>query len=520
MSTQDYKVIITQRRAEADIKLRHMMAKHYALGNDANNIDTWWEEREIENELGQKVKYRHLESPPSYCSNYIYHFLPLILNSDITDIRRLLDDEFIGDKVDQDYIKDLLTYAEDLGLATEGAVVIVGGGIATYDAPGPGEHCDFKGIASSNIFRGGKGFNRRAQIVREWCQDKADVKVSMQAQDNILQNRRLEALAHEQKMVNEYQVRDENGRNIDTWSDIREVTDDDGKQRLFFHQDQPKPHSELYIGYFVRTILDHDLEDITPWLNREFNQDSIDKKYVDSLLDRLEKLEMNVEGTMLLNESGELISYPAANPSTSEFIYAKNYSRMVSSHISYGGKKFIRRAQIIRIWCRVGSSTANEIFPKENVPTINNTVIVAPEETPVSKKQPHDPRNADELLEKYLIEFSTAECDELAEAVLLNPPAPTKRKKIVLPYESKQGAKNMIYAIADTLDHPSVGILKDGKKIDFIKALGRRLGFPSNKPERDADALSYKFAADESRKCLDALLKDRTKKESVFQNTQ
>jgi hypothetical protein len=123
-----------------------------------------------------------------------------------------------------------------------------------------------------------------------------------------------------------------------------------------------------------------------------------------------------------------------------------------------------------------------------------------------------DPRDASEELEIYLSEFSTVGCDELAEAVGLSPPAPTQRKNRVLPYRPRRGAKTKIYAIADVLDDPEFDRVRPGQKTEFIKALGRRLGFPSEKPERNSGSVSYDSARETARKRLKALIEEGNKR--------
>lgn len=133
----------------------------------------------------RRIKAFQLNEKP-YSPDYICYFLSLILNCPITDIRSALDYEFVGDKVDRDYINDLLTDAEDLGLATEGVVIIAGeGGILVYNPPEPGERLRFEGIATSSIFHGGEGFNRRAQVVRSWCQDMVGVELQIAETDSL-----------------------------------------------------------------------------------------------------------------------------------------------------------------------------------------------------------------------------------------------------------------------------------------------------------------------------------------------
>lgn len=508
MTSQDYTLTRQQRESNAEAHYYEARRKYAALGKNADDISTWWEWREHHGS-----RYAHHDYPKPYCGEYFGHFIRSVMGSRFVDLKPWLHKEFVGDEVDRDYLEGLLDYAEQThGLHQDGAMLILrNGDEVSYDPLPLGQvHPHPDGVASSNVIWGGEEFRRRAIIIREWCRSKADSETSTKAQHILLHRRQLEALAHEQEMAEKYSINDESGRNIAAWSGEKEVIGADGKPHLLFYQDKPKPHSSLYIGYFLNYIQQQDLEDITPWLNREFNNDAVDKKYVNSLLIELETLGMDVEGTTIVQQGEELVSYPP-NPVGEAYSYAENFRRIVHDNISYGGIKFVRRAQTIREWCRLnGGDTTSTLAIESSIAASSDST---PDRSKPDKKSKPDPRDASETLETYLSEFTTAGCDDLAASVGLYPPASSRRKPTVLNYHPVQGAKTMLYAIADALEVNDK--LVPGQKIAFIRALGRRLGFPVEKPAQNSGTDSYKNAFKQAKARLEEFDKDGMKRQNA-----
>jgi hypothetical protein len=173
MTPQEYNDTRYQRWADSWAHDREMSAKYLAMGKNPDDISSWWEKREEVKE-GKTNSYYHHDYPKPYSDLYLRRFLNLIVRHNFTDIKPSLYREFVGDKVDRDYIEALLVDAEDLGLSTDEAVVIVDeSGETCYPPPSPFEFYNFMEVPTSNIFYGGNSFQRRASLVREWCQEMA-----------------------------------------------------------------------------------------------------------------------------------------------------------------------------------------------------------------------------------------------------------------------------------------------------------------------------------------------------------
>lgn len=463
MTSQDYTVTRQQRESNAEAHYYETHRKYAALGKNADDINSWWEWREHHGS-----RYAHHEYPKPYCGEYFGHFIRSVMGSRFVDLKPWLNKEFVGDEVDRDYLEGLLDYAEQThGLHQDRAMLVLrNGDEVSYDPLPLGQaHRQPDGVASSNVIRGGEEFRRRAAIIRAWCRSKADTETATKAQHILLHRRQLEALAHEQEMTEKHSVYDESGCNIGAgWSGEKEVIDANGKPHLLFYQDRPKPHSSFYIGYFLNYIQKQDLEDITPWLNREFNNDAVDKKYVNGLLIELENLGMDVEGTTVVQQGEEFISYPP-NPIDAAYSYAENVQRIECDNLSRGGIKFVRRARIIREWCRLDEAeTASELL--HIGPSSSSTVDFIPEASP-SAGTPTGTRDFSCLDYAFSCGFKTEHCDRLAQSLDLCPPDQT--------FERVNNAHTKIWVLVDAIrSSESYSMLTANK---LAKLLGKRYGY-------------------------------------------
>jgi hypothetical protein len=175
-----YENALYLRRGQAAEHERAMVAKYSAiLGyRDAEDYHNWSEQRVSVGSDGQSRSYTHRDYPLPYNSErYFRRFVELFLSRSAEQrFPDSLSQQFIGDKVDADYIEGLFITAEIAGLFTEGAALVFHGDAdySRYPPAGPSEYQDFNGAPSYNVFFGGRANEMRRDAIRRWLVRRAE----------------------------------------------------------------------------------------------------------------------------------------------------------------------------------------------------------------------------------------------------------------------------------------------------------------------------------------------------------
>lgn len=172
----DYIGIRRARTQDADLHDLHINSMIRAKG-----YTSWWDMQEKEPprlmESGNGLQRFYYPRP--YSEKYFWRFLHLLINTPLMDVKAALRNQFFGDQVDRDYVDGLLLHAEhNCHLTVDGAAVIADNeGVLAFQDPYSewafGTYPEGVESFGDCIFFGGEDFKRRAQLVREWCQEMA-----------------------------------------------------------------------------------------------------------------------------------------------------------------------------------------------------------------------------------------------------------------------------------------------------------------------------------------------------------
>jgi hypothetical protein len=494
----------------------------FALGMDSSTPGFSYWKTKGHNEYGQVI-WEH-EYPIPFSELYKSFFLRVLYWAEPSLLVPYLEEAFVGDIVDRDYIESLLVGFEEMGVSQLDKLIIAYDNFKPRPA-GPTatvkELLAHPELDSGGIIIGGPKLAARMETVRGWLLRKANKissnETTTKENEVILQQRRLEAYDHQKNMVEKYCTQTGDGEAIGTWSSQREIIDLEGNPRLLFYQEYPKPHSSLYLHHFLNMIMRKDTADIITWLNREFHNDVIDKNYVETLLTELEKLGMNVKGTTVIIDGSVINSYPPVDPKTSDYLYSEDYTHAVNQNIFYGGEDFRRRAFLIRGWCQgktlyasalpYNEATIDPVFIP--ISTDKQTSIVNPDASPSTALEragrPTANRLDEDLTAYFSWGFNKSHCDKLAKMLSLCPPSEI--------FKEVKNAHSRIWVLADAIKNTDKSAALSAKPAhDLVEAFGKRYGYTvEGKLTKKAANQTYQ---DNLKLILDAI--ERMKKQGEF----
>jgi hypothetical protein len=172
-----------ERRIQSQSHEEEMIEKYSAIhGLDkAHDFHYWWQE--VKYESGNKVTLGyHRDFPMPYSNYYLQHFIETYFaKGSENNLIFNLENHFIGDEIDAEYIETLFISVKDLGLFTPRAILIFNdgaGGMTTYAPPADGlEYINVasaQNVSSSSVFEGSELNLERAEIIRRWLKRRAN----------------------------------------------------------------------------------------------------------------------------------------------------------------------------------------------------------------------------------------------------------------------------------------------------------------------------------------------------------
>lgn len=172
-----------ERRVKSHSHESEMIEKYSTIcGHDkALDFHCWWQE--VKYESGGKVTLGyHRDFPLPYGNYYLQHFIETYFSKGSeNNLIFNLENHFIGDEIDSEYIETLFISAKDLGLFTPRAIIIFNdgaGSMTTYAPPPNGlEYVNVSSsqkVASSSVFEGSELNLERAEVIRRWLKRRAN----------------------------------------------------------------------------------------------------------------------------------------------------------------------------------------------------------------------------------------------------------------------------------------------------------------------------------------------------------
>lgn len=171
---------LAERRGKAYAHGWAMYNKYEGNRPDAFTDDyhNWQEQVEVTGVSGNTWKETKYEYPLPYDSErYFRRFIELFLSRGSEDgMIEKLEKEFIGDEIDAEYIKGLLTRAEDVGLFNgTGFIAFYADASYTFLSSGAtmANYEKLRSIPSCNVFHGSKTNNTRRKTIKKWLNKRA-----------------------------------------------------------------------------------------------------------------------------------------------------------------------------------------------------------------------------------------------------------------------------------------------------------------------------------------------------------
>jgi hypothetical protein len=159
-----------------------MVEKYSTIrGHDkALDFHYWWQEVKYESE-GKVTFGYHRDFPLPHGNYYLQHFIETYFSQGSeNNLIFNLENHFIGDEIDAEYIETLFISIKDLGLFTPKSILIFNdgaGSMTTYAPPADGlEYVNVASthnVSSSSVFEGSELNLERAEIIRRWLSRRA-----------------------------------------------------------------------------------------------------------------------------------------------------------------------------------------------------------------------------------------------------------------------------------------------------------------------------------------------------------
>lgn len=174
----DHENTLHIRRGKAAEHELAMVAKYSARLSDfeIDDYHNWQEQIVRVGDDGQSIRYTHKDYPLPHSERYFRRFVELFLSKSAGNcFPDTLGQQFVGDKVDADYIGTLFIMAAEAGLFIEGAALVFlrDQDYYWYRPAGPGECQPLSGIPSCNVFFGGKINEMRKDAIKGWLDRRA-----------------------------------------------------------------------------------------------------------------------------------------------------------------------------------------------------------------------------------------------------------------------------------------------------------------------------------------------------------
>jgi hypothetical protein len=167
-----------ERRAQAYQHEQEMIAKYTSIHGLEKAIDYHWWHHQVEHKNDGQVYYNYEHDyPKPYSNNYLTYFIEIFFRKGSeNNLLFYLDNDFIGDDIDAEYIESLLIGVKDYGLFIPKSILIlnyggIGGSITYGPPPNGGHYIDLEKnhhVGSYDVYIGSELNIERAELIRRW----------------------------------------------------------------------------------------------------------------------------------------------------------------------------------------------------------------------------------------------------------------------------------------------------------------------------------------------------------------